>query len=114
MAFSPTELKSLAKLVAKELAAGGPQVVGGATLPTFDISSASSCCEGHCPCDSRNGGDCPCASKCQCDGKVAMTPDYIDMIGNMATLNQADIKKVLDVGVLMGKVRGTTPNLKVK
>ena len=90
------ELRALSKLLAQEIQLAYPHVIGGVTLPTFDISATSSCCEGHCPCDSRNGGDCPCNSKCACDGKIALTGDPIDWLYQLSALKQDQVKSVLD------------------
>lgn len=39
------------------------------------VTTSESCCEGNCPCNARNGNECTCDSKCQCEGKTSLVVD---------------------------------------
>lgn len=103
-----SELNALKKQIIQEMQQEKPissiDAIAGAQLPTFDISAAAGCCEGHCPCDSRNGGTCPCASKCGCDGKVTHRND-LDWVSRLAQLEQSQITNVLDAAPIIHNLR---------
>lgn len=111
MPISKSEIAELSKAVASELLRGDPGLIAGSRLSTFDISAASSCCEGHCPCDSRNGGDCPCASRCSCDGKTANRLDDNILLARLGELEKEKIERVLEIAPIIAKLRGITPEL---
>jgi hypothetical protein len=98
------EIEALVKSIITELQLPVTMAVAGSRLPTFDISAASNCCEGHCPCDSRNGGQCPCNTRCACDGKVAVRNE-LDWLSQVARLPQEQIKSVLEAAPIIEKVR---------
>ncbi|MDQ7794490.1 MAG: hypothetical protein RDU89_08785 [bacterium] len=98
------ELSALAKSIAEQLSLAVVPALAAAKLPTFDISAASKCCEGHCPCDSRNGSQCPCNSRCACDGKLAHRDD-LDMLSRLACVPQAGLKSIMEAAPLLQKLR---------
>lgn len=111
MPIQKTDIAELSKAIAAELQLGNPGLIAGNRLSTFDISAASSCCEGHCPCDSRNGGECPCASKCSCDGKVQNHLDDSILLARLGELDKQKLEHVLQAAAVIAKLRGITPNL---
>lgn len=111
MSIQKADLAELSKAIAAELLQGSPGLIAGNRLPTFDISAASSCCEGHCPCDSRNGGQCPCASKCSCDGKIAHHLDDNILLARLGELDKQKLEHVLQAAPVIAKLRGITPEL---
>lgn len=106
-----SELEELSRLIASEVTRNSITSIGGTRLPTFDISTASSCCEGHCPCHSRNGGDCPCASRCACDGKSAYGVDDLMLFVRLSELEKQKIERVLEVAPILAKLRGIAPEM---
>jgi hypothetical protein len=98
------ELEQLAKLVVQELRAGTIPAIAGAQLPSLDATVANACCEGHCPCDSRNGGQCPCNSKCGCDQKTAFR-DGLDLVASLGRLPQSELGTVLEAAPVIERMR---------
>lgn len=105
------EIDALAKDLAAQFSAGFPQVVGGLQFPGLSVASSSGCCEGRCPCNAKGGGSCDCNDKCSCHGKTAYLPDQIGTLIQLSQMDMADVKKVLEVGPLLNKLRGTEVNL---
>jgi hypothetical protein len=103
------ELGPLATLIAREVVALGPHVIGGGVLSTFDISAVAKCCEEKCPCNSKEDKKpCGCIDKCGCDGKTKFIDD-VDWISRLAGLPQDEIRKVLEVVPILQKMRLPPP-----
>lgn len=98
------EIETLAKVMAQELRASIPPVIAGYRLPTFDISTSSSCCEGYCPCYSRGGGDCPCNTNCGCHGRETNFSD-IDLISQISSLSPSQIKTIFEASNMIQQIR---------
>jgi hypothetical protein len=106
------EVTDLAKKLVKELLDQAPLAISASKLSTFDISEATNCCEGMCPCDSKCGADQGPGSKCICQGKCAChekTPfvDELDIVTNLYRLPQDQLKSVMDAAPIIKRIRSS-------
>ncbi len=103
--MSVINIKELAELITTEINQNQTLSVAGAYLPTYDISAAASCCENHCPCNSKGtGGPCSCQGICGCNGRTASKPQNI----RNNILDKENLQKIIDVAPIITKLRGVT------